>query len=112
VEQQFREGLAVSERTLNRLNVSGPAPTIGGLIEGTDLRERALRSRDELAPICAAISAGTPLHVTSANMRFYNSLQVVWSERYVMSNSADSSFARTMIEEKPHIRDGPRYRLD
>jgi len=111
-EQEFREGLGVSERTLQRLDAQGLAPTVGGMIEGAALRDRAVRIRDDLRPICAAISAGTPVQATSTNMMFYNSLQVAWAERYVMSNTADFSLARRMLDEKPHLRDGPRFRLD
>ena len=82
------------------------------MIEGAELRDRAVRIREELGPICAAISSGTPLQATPANMMFYNSLQVVWAERYIMSNTADYSLAQRMVDEKPHLRNGPRFRLD
>jgi hypothetical protein len=59
--------------------------------------------------MCEAVLAGTPARCTSRNMMFYNSLQVVWAERYVMSNSPDFSLARRMTEEKPHLRSGPRF---
>ncbi|MDU8534019.1 DUF4238 domain-containing protein [Pseudomonas syringae pv. actinidiae] len=54
------------------------------------------------------LSSGRPLQYSAANVENLNSLQIVWSERYIFSSSNDFDLARAMIKDHPHLKYGPR----
>jgi hypothetical protein len=72
--------------------------------------EAALRSRRELRlqlqELVRAFDAGRPAIFQPANVEFFNSLQVTWSHRFVMSRYQDFSLAKRMIRDKPKFKRG------
>ena len=51
---------------------------------------------------------GKPVQYSPANVENFNSLQVIWSERYVFSYSNDFHLAKRMLEDHPKFKKGPR----
>jgi Protein of unknown function (DUF4238) len=84
-----------------------------------NLREKAhqlrnqpykFRSHDETEVVSFAesIERGKPPVFSAESVENFNSLQVVFSERYIFSSSEDFYLARQMITSRPDIRTGPR----
>ena len=55
-----------------------------------------------------ALLSGKPVQYSVANVENFNSLQVIWSERYVFSTSNDFQLAEKMLGEHPSLKNGPR----
>lgn len=55
-----------------------------------------------------ALLSGRPVPYSVANVENFNSLQVVWSERYVFSTSDDFHLAQAMLRDNQSLRKGPR----
>ncbi len=107
------DALASSKRFLSRSEGLPSRPmTIGETIELEHHRERAAQAVPELDSVASALANGTAAPCTGKNIQFFNSLQVVWSERFVMSSTDDWQQAREMITKGPHLRQGPRLRFD
>ncbi len=51
---------------------------------------------------------GTPVQYAVENVENFNSLQVIWSERYVFSHANDFHLAKAMLGEHPNLKKGPR----
>lgn len=51
------------------------------------------------------------LHCDIENVKFYNSLQVRFSERYVMSKTDDFELVNDMLKDGDHMRNGLRMKL-
>lgn len=49
-----------------------------------------------------------PVQYSLANVDNFNSLQVVWSERYIFSTLNDFRVAQAMLGKHPNLRQGPR----
>jgi hypothetical protein len=55
------------------------------------------------------IKKGLPLNFEFETLRFFNSLQVYYAERFVLSNIDDFSLARSYLKDFPHRKRGPRF---
>jgi hypothetical protein len=64
------------------------------------------------AIVLDAIKNGTPLVCTKENVEYQNSLQGLWSNRYVMSGSNNFDLLQRMIRERPDVRYGKRITTD
>lgn len=56
-----------------------------------------------------SLLSGRPVQYTLANVENFNSLQVIWSERYVFSHANDFHLAESMLGENPSLKKGPRF---
>lgn len=72
-----------------------------------DLRVRRARVGADLA----AIQTGAPIASDHGNMDYYNSLQVVHAERYLLSAMGDFGFVRQMLDANARARSGLRSEL-
>ncbi len=64
---------------------------------------------DGIVAISHALRSGKPVQYSAANVENFNSLQVVWSERYIFSTINDFRFAHEMLEDHPSLQRGPRW---
>lgn len=55
-----------------------------------------------------SLLTGKPVQYSAANVENFNSLQVVWSERYIFSTLNDFQLAHEMLGAHPNLRQGPR----
>ena len=55
-----------------------------------------------------ALLSGAPVEYSPANVENFNSLQVIWSERYIFSTTNDFQLAEAMLAEHPSLKNGPR----
>ena len=55
-----------------------------------------------------ALLKGAPVLYSPANVENFNSLQVIWSERYIFSTANDFQLADAMLSEHPNLKKGPR----
>lgn len=55
-----------------------------------------------------ALLNGAPVLYSPANVENFNSLQVIWSERYIFSTANDFQLAEAMLSEHPNLKKGPR----
>lgn len=55
-----------------------------------------------------ALLNGAPVLYAPANVENFNSLQVIWSERYIFSTANDFQLAEAMLSEHPNLKKGPR----
>ena len=67
--------------------------------------EDVIRFNEEMM---ARIGQGRPLLCTAENVMFFNSLQVIWSERYLLSWKQEFCLAKRMIADDPIYRQGRR----
>lgn len=67
--------------------------------------EHTIKSNDEMM---ARISDGRPLACTPENVMFFNSLQMLWAERHLVSCKREFSLAERMIADDPRCRHGRR----
>lgn len=108
---ELERGLQQTEESLRRtagMALLGIGPEADQLRRmRADLTERVARLRADVE----AIRAQRPLQSCSENMDYYNSLQVTFSERYVLSATGDFSLVRRMIADDPERRRGARMEL-
>ncbi len=69
--------------------------------ECTDVIERSTAMVDVL-------QNGRMIEATNKNVKFYNSLQVILSHRFVMSSQNDFALAEKMIGDNPKFREGAK----
>ncbi len=86
VETVHRGALEISTRNEG---VSGPEP-------------------HEVVRMSDALLSGEPVPYSPANVENFNSLQVIWSERYIFSSINDFHLAQSMLTEHPDLKTGPR----
>jgi len=55
-----------------------------------------------------ALLSGAPVQYSPAHVENFNSLQVIWSERYIFSTINDFQLAVAMLTEHPDLKKGPR----
>lgn len=55
-----------------------------------------------------ALRRGKPVQYSISNVENFNSLQVIWSERYVFSTLKDFHLAQEMLAGHPSLKKGPR----
>lgn len=55
-----------------------------------------------------ALLSGAPVPYSPANVENFNSLQVIWSERYIFSTINDFQLAEAMLTEHPDLKKSPR----
>jgi len=72
------------------------------------LVDHAVRDPDRMVAIADALQSGGPLHYEPRHVMNFNSLQVMRSERYVVSSTDDFELARRMIAEHAEYRSGQR----
>jgi hypothetical protein len=58
----------------------------------------------------SAIAAGHPLRYRPENVMNFNSIQIVYAERYVFASSNDFTLAKDMLRKNPGLRAGPRFK--
>jgi hypothetical protein len=58
--------------------------------------------------LLAAMAAGVPMPITTEDVDFLNSLQVVFAERFVFSSDTRFDIAKTMLAEHPELKRGRR----
>jgi len=73
------------------------------------LKEKNL---DDAAAILAAVDQGCPLQLNEQNAIHQNSLQVIYSSRFVFSPTDDFTLAKSMIVDSPNLRFGPSFDLE
>jgi hypothetical protein len=96
-------------QNLSVLRALGAAPDFEGISKEIDEWDRILAYREEQI---ACIAAGQPFFCSPDNVMFLNSLQVHWSERFVMSKGSDFSLAYRMIGDNEKFRQGIRFRTN
>ena len=108
--QQIVDDLERAKNDRQRLSVFralGAEPDLDGISKELDEYDRILACREEQI---ACIAAGQPFLCPPDNVMFLNSLQVRWSERFVMSKESDFSLAHRMIGDNEKYRQGMRFR--
>lgn len=70
--------------------------------------ERASNNLEGLVAMSNALLSGGPVQYSHANVENFNSLQVIWSERYIFSTVNDFRLAKTMLAHHPNLKQGPR----
>jgi len=88
-ELVHRGALSMMER--NRGSAPADAPDPEGVIAMSD-----------------SLLSGKPVQYSVPNVENFNSLQVIWSERYVFSHTNDFHLAESMLGEHPSLKKGPR----
>jgi hypothetical protein len=63
---------------------------------------------DGVIAMSNALLSGGPVQYSQANVENFNSLQVVWSERYIFSSANDFHLAEAMLADHPSLKRGPR----
>lgn len=58
--------------------------------------------------ISKALLMGIPIQYSPENVENFNSLQVIWSERYIFSTVNDFQLVESMLTEHPSLKKGPR----
>lgn len=86
-ETVHRGALALKSRT----GFAATVPDLHGVISMSD-----------------ALLNGAPVRYSPANVENFNSLQVIWSERYIFSTANDFQLAEAMLSEHPNLKKGPR----
>ena len=66
---------------------------------------------DRVGRMTDGLRLGYPVPCTSAHVDFYNSLQVLFAERWLFNRHDDFSRAEQLLEQNPQCRRGPRMRL-
>lgn len=61
---------------------------------------------DEGEPLIEAMTKGSAIQATAENVTFYNSLQVTWSHRFLISPLDDFALAKRMISDNSKYRRG------
>ncbi|MEJ0024927.1 MAG: DUF4238 domain-containing protein [Rhizomicrobium sp.] len=87
------------------------AELMAGHITADQMRQNldASRTRFSVAEsMHQAFAEGRPIDSVDATMDFYNSLQLSYAHRYVVSREGDFDFARTFNRENPEVRHGRR----
>jgi len=74
--------------------------------EGTTLAHES--DAEGAIALSDALLSGKPVQYSTANVENFNSLQVIWSERYVFSHTNDFHLAESMLGEHPNLKKGPR----
>jgi hypothetical protein len=83
----------------------------------TSIEEYFLNARRLFPPASVAapveemlngISAGEAIRTEAVNVAFFNSLQVVQSERYLFAEDNDFELAMRMLRDNPQFREGPK----
>jgi hypothetical protein len=87
------------------------AAVMAGRMTASQMRDHLDQSRNQFRvaeDIHRAIGNGSPIETIDATMDFYNSLQLSYSHRYVISREGDFSFARRHNKDFPERRYGRR----
>lgn len=74
----------------------------------SNVTAEAAHDPEGLTAMSDALLSGRPIHYSYANVENFNSLQVIWSERYIFSTTNDFHLANTMLDDHPSLRQGPR----
>jgi hypothetical protein len=108
---EVRKGLGELKRKIHHT-------TIAEVMAGRMSMAQMKQSLDAMAPQCVpmevmvrAFEEGTPLSSSTDNMDFYNSLQMTFANRYVISKHADFELAKRHTKDFPHLRRGNRPRF-
>jgi hypothetical protein len=72
----------------------------------TELINRLKESLADLEPVMFAFTNGTPGMCSKENMDFFNSLQIQWAERFVMSTNNNFELVERMIKDNPKFKTG------
>lgn len=108
---QIPEALKQTEKSLKQLDA---ILTLGQNVNVAKVREAQTKLRaavTRLRPDALALESGRPLQCEGANMDFFNSLQILWAERFVMSRGPEFPLVERMLRESPDLQKGPRMRV-
>jgi len=88
-------------------------PTLTELVhrEAIKLKTRNATNSSDPNGIIAmsnALLSGEPVRYSHANVENFNSLQVIWSERFIFSSENDFHLAEAMLTDHPSLKQGPR----
>jgi hypothetical protein len=72
-------------------------------------KEVTRNARATVVPVLEAIRTGKPMHASTENVEFSNSLQVSTAERFVFSCTDDFTLVEQMLAANPNLRYGPRF---
>lgn len=103
-----REWLESAKKTVER---EALAAVMAGHLNAAQMRGRLEENRKHFQAAEAmhrAIAEGRPIETVDATMDFYNSLQLVYAHRYVVSREGDFALARDHNREFPDLRRGRR----
>jgi hypothetical protein len=85
------------------------------LVNGIERLERVSKSNFDALVLAAdaveiikAIKTGQPLNAKPENVEFFNSLQILYSERFVFSSQNDFSLLKDMLKTDPEVCRGRR----
>lgn len=81
------------------------------LNQGTICTAAITSDPESVVKMSAALLSGKPLQYSPANVENFNSLQVIWSERYIFSSINDFTLAESMLEEHPKLKKGKRPKV-
>ncbi len=109
-EAEFRTETEKGEQALGRMS-QWMQPGVLPPAEEAALRKGELGVR-ELRSLLDNIEAGRATPCTPENVTFYNSLQVLHAERYLLSRTSDFTLARKMIADNPERRRGSRFQVN
>ena len=88
--------------------------TLGRNVNRDELGE-GIAAHDKLIekklPILVALEQGTPAFCSEENVAFLNHLQIVWSSRFVISQTDSFDLAEEMIGDNPKYREGIKIEL-
>lgn len=71
-----------------------------------------IRDPSGIEEIATAMDTGRPLRFKPINVINFNSLQILYAERYIFSSVEDFTLAREIISSHPNVRYGPRARIN
>jgi hypothetical protein len=106
-----RTMLEDAKRTVER---DALAALMAGRITAPQMRQQLESSRTQFhvaETMHQAFADGRPIDSVDATMDFYNSLQLGYAHRYVISREGDFAFARRHNRENPDLRHGRRPQL-
>jgi hypothetical protein len=107
-----------SRKQLEEAKTKNQRDTLGLLLEGRVTAGQMKQMLDDLAPgyeptenMHKALETGRPMSSNADNMDFYNSLQMGFAYRYVVSKHGDFKLAKKHNREFPQLRQGKRPTL-
>lgn len=107
----MEDGLAACERSLNS-TAAAALLGVGPAAEDVRQKREAIAARRRhIAADLAAIAEQRPIESDLDNMDYFNSLQVLHAERYLLSATNEFTFARKILAERPDARQGRRLTI-
>jgi hypothetical protein len=105
LSEQFRNNTIMRNNIRTELQRNAVAGRITFKQMGEKVKEME-RSYERFDRIRENFIEGRPIESTVENMRYYNSLQLQWSSRYVIDNRGDFRLGKKYISEFPEFKFG------